>query len=53
MGQGKGAPTLVFILGWSESYLKYQEVFYDFYHKLDGKVNIYAMDHCSQGISGR
>lgn len=52
-GKGRSNPTLVLIVGWSESYLKYQEVFYDFYQMFDGKINIFAMDHCSQGISGR
>eukprot|EP00520_Triparma_pacifica_P015683 CAMPEP_0118637164 /NCGR_PEP_ID=MMETSP0785-20121206/3008_1 /TAXON_ID=91992 /ORGANISM="Bolidomonas pacifica, Strain CCMP 1866" /LENGTH=356 /DNA_ID=CAMNT_0006528335 /DNA_START=29 /DNA_END=1096 /DNA_ORIENTATION=+ len=52
-GKGRNLPNLVLIPGWSESYLKYQEVFYDLYEEFGGKVNIYAMDHCSQGISGR
>jgi lysophospholipase len=29
------------------------EIFYDLYEKYDGAINIWCMDHCSQGISGR
>ena len=50
---GGECPTLVIIPGWNESYLKYQEVFYDIHEAFNGKINIHCMDHCSQGLSGR
>ncbi|GMH74411.1 hypothetical protein TL16_g06461 [Triparma laevis f. inornata] len=51
--EGKNVPAIVFVLGWSESFLKYKEIFYDLHKKYEGNINIWCMDHCSQGISGR
>ena len=29
------------------------EFFYDFYHHFKGNIDLFCMDHCSQGLSGR
>ena len=31
---------------------QYSEVLYDFHHRLGGEVELWIMDHCSQGLSG-
>lgn len=40
--------NLVLVVGWDESYLKYQEVFYDL---KDLNYNIFVYDHRGQGLS--
>ncbi|GMI26893.1 hypothetical protein TeGR_g11711 [Tetraparma gracilis] len=51
----KAKNVLVIIPGWNESYIKYKENFYDLCSKkyLAGTCDIWMMDHCSQGLSGR
>jgi lysophospholipase len=46
----KATTTLVIIPGKGESFLKYQEVFYDF---KDFPVSIFTIDHRGQGLSSR
>lgn len=40
--------NLVLVIGWDESYLKYQEVFYDL---KDLNYNVFVYDHRGQGLS--
>ena len=42
--------NIIFVTGWSESFLKYSEVIHKLY---DSGFSIYTYDHQSQGLSGR